>query len=210
MGEAARRAIARQRQEELLSKVDIPRLAGAIRKLCTAASSNLGTDCYIRHSIAREILARLGVEATLCIGYAAWRTGESDPSIICHAPVPGAVAPPGAAHFHVWLTIGNQLLDLTTYQLRLKGIFMDSLDGGHTEVDWCPDYLFCPLRSVSSLHDVRILGTGLYYYESNRDVARRVIESASEPDAGDVETAWLLYLNSDIVVYGPNDIKRKR
>ena len=208
MGEAKRRAAARIRQEEALANVDIPRLAAAIRKYAMAASEKLGGDCYIHAALAQAILDRLGVESAIKVGHAAFRVGEGGSDVILHAPAPGMVPQPGGLAFHVWLQVGYYLLDITAYQLRQKAAHLDDLDGGKTTVTWCPDYLFVPRKSVSSLKDVTQLHAGLYYYHEEPAVADKVISTASELDSDDVEVAWTLYQNEGIQVVGPNDVLR--
>lgn len=205
MGEAKRRAAALDKQEESLANVDIPRLAAAIRKLATAASGNLGSDCYIHSAIAKAILGRLGIEAKLVVGHAAFRVGNGDGDVIMHAPTPGMIPQPGGVAYHVWLQIGSFLLDFTTYQLKRKAIQLDRLDGGNTTVTWCPDVLWTPIRSISSLRDVIQLDAGLYYYREVPSVAAMIISSAPELDPTDVEAAWMLYQHEDMLVLGPND-----
>jgi hypothetical protein len=99
MGEAKRRALAREQLNKASQRVDIPRLAAAIRKLATAASGDIGADCYAHAVIAQAILAKLGVEAHLAVGYAAWRVGEGDGDVILHAPAPGMVEQPGGVPY---------------------------------------------------------------------------------------------------------------
>jgi hypothetical protein len=178
-----------------------------MRKLATAASESFGSDCYVHATIAQAILAKLGVEAKLVAGYAAWRVGNGDSDVILHAPAPGMVAQPGGIAYHVWLEVGNKILDLTTYQLREKAAQLDELDGGSTHVTWCPIYLFVFKKSVSSLRDVTQLGAGLYYYSQEPAVEAKVMSTAPNLDEDDVETVWLLYQNQGMVVFGPNDIQ---
>jgi hypothetical protein len=186
---------------------DIPRLSSPIRRLATAASGNQGSDCYIHAAIAQALLSRLGVEAKLAAGYAAWRVGDGNSDIIMHAPVAGMVPKPGGLAYHVWLQIGDYILDLTTYSLRSKAGNLDKLDGGHTTVDWCPDFLFVEMGSVSSMGDVRMLEAGLYCYSRVPAVEVKVIEGAPELDEADVEAAWMLYQHPYMTVFGPNDVK---
>ena len=120
MGESKRRAAEREQLNEAISQVDIPRLAAAIRKLATAASGHIGSDCYAHAAIAQVILAKLGVEARLVAGYAAWRVGDGDGDVILHAPAPGMVEQPGGVPYHMWLEIEDHLLDLTTYCVRRR------------------------------------------------------------------------------------------
>ena len=116
---------------------DLRRISSALRRLATAASGNLGSDCYIHAAIAQEILNRLGVSSKLVAGYAAWRVGNGDGDVILHAPMPNMPSQPGSVAYHMWLEVGKHLIDFTTYQLRHKAIQRDKLDGGTTTVTWC-------------------------------------------------------------------------
>jgi hypothetical protein len=188
---------------QLHDKVDIPGLAAAMRKLALATSDRLGTDCYVHAAIVREILGELGVAAKLVGGYAAWRVGPGDSDVILHAPTPGMVLPEKALPFHVWLEVEGYLYDVTTYELRLKARQLDAQDGGHTTVVWCPDYLFVAKSSISSIRDVIQNEAGLYCYERNQDLERKVLEAANELDPEDVNNVWLLYRNPTCKVTGP-------
>ena len=89
------------------------------------------------------------------------------------------------AQARVQLTEAMEKIE-TTYQLPLKAKSLDELDGGHTNVDWCPDYLYVPKSSSSSMRDVTQMGAGLYYYHHDPEVAAWVIAAASEIDEGDI------------------------
>ena len=207
MGKAERRSAAeRALAEKAMENVDLPRLALAMKKLATAASGQLGGDCYVHAAIAQAMFSRLGVPASVKIGYAAWRVSGGDSDVITHCAVPGMVAQPGMA-YHVWLSIGNYILDLTTYSLPEKCRQLDELDGGTTACDWHPDFLYVPKSSVSSLRDVTQLTTGLYYYQEDPALAETVIAAASDLDMHDVELAWIIYNNADIKVFGPNTME---
>lgn len=207
MGQAKIRAAANARQDESLAGVDIPRLAAAMRKLATAASGSFGADCYTHAALPQAVLARLGVKAEIKIGFAGWRVGSGDSDVVLHRPVPGMIPQPGGAAYHVWLEIGTHMLDLTTYQLRKKAAQLDALDGGRTTVDWCPDYLLVPRKTVSSLKDVTNLAPGLYYYEENPTVAQIVNSGTPGLDPGEVDVLWLLYWNRDMCVVGPSSVE---
>jgi len=185
---------------------DLPRISSALRRLATAASGNLGSDCYIHAAIAQEILNRLGVSSKLVAGYAAWRVGKGDGDVILHAPLQNMTAQQGAVPYHVWLEVGNHLVDFTTYQLRYKASQMDKLDGGSTTVKWCPDYLSVPKKSVSTLRAVIQLRAGMYFYKQNTAIENLILPAARPLDDGDVNTAWLLYLNQELCVFGPNNM----
>ncbi len=201
-GAAKRRAVARARLDV---EVDIPRLAAAMRKYAMAASDRLGSDSYIHAAIVREILTQIGFDSHVVVGHAAWRVGPGDSDVILHAPTPGMVVPSNALPYHVWLEMDGALLDVTTYQLRLKAEQLDAQDGGQTTVNWCPDFLFVPKSSISPLKDVIQKDAGMYHYERNQRMESSVNQGVHELDQDDVEKVWLLYHNPECTVQGPND-----
>lgn len=207
MGQAKLREKARAQQEEALNQVNIPALAAALRKLSQAASSHLGADCYTLSALGQEIFRLLGVEAKLVVGFAGWRVGNGDSDVILHKPTPETVPQPGGASYHVWLEIGHYLFDATLWTLREKARQLDEQDGGHTTVDWCPDYLFVKRETISSQRDVTQLHAGLYYYERDPQTEQLIVSTAPSLDLTDAEAAWTLYKNPDIYVLGPNDLK---
>lgn len=191
---------------KLPGAVDLPRISSALRRLAVAASLNSGSDCYIHAAIAQAILDRLGVKAKIVAGYAAFRVGDLDADVILHAPAPGMPHQPGAVAYHAWLEAYGNIIDFTTYSLRTKADQLDALDGGTTSVTWCPDYLFVPKASVSPMRDVIQLRAGMFHYLRVPALETKVIAAAHPLDQDDVETAWLLYQNQDIQVFGPNHI----
>ena len=184
----------------------LPRLASTMKRLTKAASGNLGSDCYIHAAIAQSILSKLGVESRLTAGWAAWRVGPGDSDMITHAPVESIIPQPGGMIYHMWLEIGSRILDLTTHSFRIKARHLDMLDGGHTTVVWCPDFLFVDKKSVTPLKDVIQHDAGMYYYSQQPAVEAIVIDGAPELDMDDVNAAWMLYQNQDMVAFGPNDV----
>ncbi len=192
---------------KLPDAVDLPRISSALRRLAVAASLNCGSDCYIHAAIAQTILDRLGEKAKIVAGYAAFRVGESDSDVILHAPAPGMPHQPGAVAYHAWLEAYGNIIDFTTYSLRTKADQLDALDGGTTSVTWCPDYLFVPKTSVSPMRDVIQLRAGMFHYLRVPALEAKIIAAAHPLDQDDVETAWLLYQNPDIQVFGPNHIR---
>ena len=185
---------------------DLPRISSALRRIATAASGNLGSDCFIHAAIAQEMLHRLGVTAKLVAGYAAWRVGSGDGDVILHAPLPNMPPQPGAIAYHMWLEVDNHFIDFTTYQLRQKAVQMDKLDGGITKVAWCPDYLAVAKKSVSPLRSVIQLRAGMYFYKQDAAIEKLIVSTALPLDNDDVHTAWLLYQNQEICVFGPNNM----
>ncbi len=136
------------------------------------------------------------------MGYTAWRISNEDNAVIIHAPLPNMPPQPGVA-FHVWLELGSRLLDFTTYQLRQKAARLDELDGGTTKVRWNPPYLFVPKSSVSPLRNVVQLRAGMYYYARETELEIHVLAAAESLDDDDAATAWLLYQNQELQVFGP-------
>ena len=200
MGQAKQKRAAQAAQIEQLRGVDVARVAAAVRKLAQAASTQQGVDCLALTWIARELLARLGVEAELAVGAAAWRVGGGDGDVISHTP---AATPLGeGVPYHTWLEVAGHLLDVTTYQLPLKGAALDALDGGTTRVDWAPAYLFEPLERVSTYKDVAMLHAGLFHYQKVPGLKQAILARFS-PDPEDAEAAWRIYQHPEAVVLGP-------
>lgn len=216
MGQAKQREAQEKTQLDALSRVDLDRVALAVRKLFLAAGPSVGMDCYDHAVIGVELLRRLGIEARIAVGYAAWRVGEGDGDVVAHTPK-GQVFPPqnGAgegrhAVFHAWIEVAGRILDLTTYQLRRKAAELDALDGGQTQVDWAPDYLFLDKTEVQDYAAVAKLNAGLSYYERVMDLERVMMATAKPTDAEAVEMAMMVYQNPDAAVIGPNQTESSR
>ena len=185
---------------------ELQRVSSALRRLFTAASGNFGSDCFAHVAIAHELLARLGIQTTRICGYAAWRVNIHDPDIMLHAPLPGIPLQPGGFPYHMWLEIDDHLLDYTTYQLKQKVDRLNELDGGTTHCIWCPDFLFASMKSISTLRDVIQLRTGMYYYQRVPELEAEIVAASSPLDEGDVATAWMLYQNQEMQVFGPRNM----
>lgn len=200
MGEAKRLKAALKDMHEAAHKV-----GAAIRKLATAASGNLGGDCYLHAELGRALLADLGIEARRVVGYAAWRTGPGDSDVVAHVKqVPGFL-PPGAQGFayHAWLEVGCTIIDFSTHTLRHKAAELDALDGGSTAVAWCPDLLILRKRDVRSYVEVAKLHQGLAFYEEAPEL-ESLLASQFTLDEGDLAAARLILSNPHINVMGPN------
>jgi hypothetical protein len=188
------------------TRYDLSHISSALRRLAKAACENIGSDCYIHAAIAQTMLARLGLSSKLVAGYAAWRVGKGDGDVILHAPLPHMPPQPGAVPYHVWLESNNHLIDFTTYQLSRKAAQMDKLNGGRTNVKWCPDYLAVPKKTVSPLHSVIQLRAGMFFYQQDAAIENVILSAAQPLDVDDVNTAWLLFLNQDLRVFGLNNM----
>ena len=209
MGEAKRRQIERKKMDEAIGKVDFGRVASAVQRLTRAASANYGSDCTLQSMLAQSILTRLGVKSDICVGFVAWRVGDGDGDVISHLPVPGyEPSNPRELPFHTWLTVGNNIFDVTT-DMEEKAARLDALDGGKTTVDWTPPYLLLPYDQVATYKDVAQKQAGLAYYERDAKLERLVLSEANSTslDPDDVDRVWLLYENPDIKTFGPNDLK---
>ncbi|WP_425952937.1 hypothetical protein [Ralstonia pseudosolanacearum] len=197
--------------EQIEQKAGLARISSAIRKLSEAASAHLGRDCYLHASMCREILALKGVESRLVAGFAAWRVGEGNSDVIVHGPTGNIVPQGGALPYHAWLEIGPAesrhriILDFTTYQLREKAAQLDLLDGGHTTVSWCPNYLVATAAQLSSLSQVTKDHAGLFCYQRNEELERGIRDTAGGIDEADLRALILIYENPDVMVFGPND-----
>ena len=136
----------------------VARVSTALRKLATAASEHLGHDCCIHAALGRALLADFGVPASPVVGFAAWRVGEGDGDVISHTPYTKGYLPPGVKGlaYHAWLDCSGCVIDFTTYQLPRKAQALDAMDGGHTTVRWCPDFLILPRDSIRSYEEVLV------------------------------------------------------
>ena len=206
MSNKLKRRAASYTDQKIPSTLVLSHISSALRRLATAASGNFGSDCYVHSALAQNLLARLGFCSTLTVGYAAWRVGSGDSDIILHAPIQDMPPQPGVA-FHVWLELGRYLLDFTTCQLPQKAAQLDALDGGTTKVTWHPNYLFTPKTSISPLRNVIQLRAGLYCYTREPELEAKIIAASHPLDDDDLATAWLLYQNQDLNIFGPSNMR---
>lgn len=204
MGEARRRKL-HQPLQPLPPDVVLVRVSTALRKLALAASGSLGGDCYMHAAIAQALLAEQGIPTQITVGFAAWRVGDADGDVISHFPQKGVSYPTQTKPFHVWLTLAGQVLDFTTYQLRLKAQQLDAQDGGCTTVSWCPDYLFVPRSACASYAAVARENAGVFAYDEHPELRSYVLAVANTLDQADLAAARLIYRNPDMYVQGPND-----
>ncbi len=194
------------RTDNMLKKPNPERISIAIQKLASAASGHVGRDCLLHAVLAQKALKELeGVDTRLIIGFAGWRVGEGDSDVVLHAPMPGMVYQgEDALPYHAWLATKDYLIDLSTYQLRDKARQIDALDGGSTQVDWCPDFLVVKHKKISTLKQVAQLTAGTFFYLYNAQMDRKLKETSREIDPEDWANFLLIYHNPDITVFGPN------
>ena len=58
----------------------------------------------------------------------------------------------------------------------------------------------CTLRAVIQLR------AGLFFYKQDTALENVIVSAAQPPDDGDINTAWLLYQNQELCVFGPNNM----
>lgn len=188
----------------------------AMRKLAQAASSHVGSDCYVHAAIGRELLKDLGVQTELKAGHAAWRLGPGDGDVMSHVDGVQGYLPEGAEGFayHVWLETVEEggaspiLIDLTTYQLRVKATQLDEADGGTTAVDWCPDLLVLRREEIKGYREVaEAPGPGSSFYQSIPGMIER-LAAAGDVYAEDLAVARLIMASPGLNVIGPNQTQQ--
>lgn len=207
MGEAKRNKI---RAAEAMPQLEAaaPRVAAVLRKLASAASAQLGSDCYLHADLGQLLLADLGIQSRPVVGFAAWRVGSGDGDVIGHTPhTPGYLPAEGQGFaYHSWLEIGDLILDFTTYQFRKKAADLDAADGGRTSVSWCPDYLLLPKTDVRTYKDVaQAPDAGAAHYEARLGLDV-IVRPMFNLDPEDVATARWLLDHPAVNVFGPNNV----
>jgi len=208
MGEAKRK---KQIQISNLQQITMAceKVSSALVRLATAASSNLGADCYLHAALGQKLLQELGFESQIKVGFAAWRVGVGDSDVISHTYKTQSYSPPGkqgiGVPFHAWLECDGLIVDFTTYQFIQKARDLDALDGGTTHVDWRPVFLVVPKTHLHTFHDVAQKSPKMAHYEENQDMFEK-ISAGFELDPFDLETALHLMGNESIQVFGPNQI----
>ncbi|MPS81644.1 MAG: hypothetical protein E2591_26570 [Achromobacter sp.] len=205
MGQAKQRRLAQERGSVLCSEIDLARVAAAVQRICTAASANLGVDCFVQARMAQHVLRCLGLSADLVIGYAAWRVGPGPGDVISHYPAGHTMA--GSAAYHAWVRVEDHIFDVTTNTLALKAEMLDALDGGHTSVSWAPTYLWLPMASSRSLQEVtQGLHGGVSSYLPHAALQQFVMNNLEASDGTNEALAWLAYQAPDSRVLGPNTL----
>lgn len=170
MGDAKRRQAQNAAQRDKLS-LAVAQVSSALRRLATAASSNLGGDCYLHAELGKVLLADLGFP------------------------------------FHAWLESGDWLVDLTTYQFEKKCRELDAADGGHTQLNWRPDYLLLQRKDLKSYKEVARAPDGPLAYYEERPELEATLRKDAVLDPSDVAAARLLLTNPELSVLGPNDFE---
>jgi len=194
------------------TQVIIERLSAALRKLTISASQSLGSDCAAHAYLSQRVLADEGIHTRVVIGAAAWRIGPGDGDVISHVPQTNGVQvalQPKAFPYHAWLETDTHIIDFSTHTLGLKASQLDAMDGGHTTVAWCPDFLLLAREDVKSYRDVaQAPREGVAFYREipallGLMIARGFIDEANEED---LYVLRMIYRNPDIHVIGVEDV----
>ena len=202
------------RQKERLAATSLnlesaaAKVSNALRLLATAASSQLGADCYLHTLLGQALLADLGIQTNLVAGYAAWRVGDGDGDVLSHMPNLQSHLPSGTQGFayHSWLECGRTIVDLTTYQFTIKAQQLDAADGGKTSVIWHPNVLMLKPEEIRSYREVaQSPHAGVAFYKREPAVEKLLAETQEPLDAEDLHVARWLLSNPDTNVFGPND-----
>lgn len=164
MGEAKRKRMAAAAGiQPWHQTIDKSRVWEAVRRVVTAVTSSHAADCTLYAIVGAGLLRHLGIDAIAVAGSAAWRVGPGPSDAISHAEeVSGVYYSPTmngsqrGALMHAWIWVAATVaepayvVDLTTFQLRQKARALDMMDGGQTQVDFCPDSLWVPADKHAS------------------------------------------------------------
>lgn len=186
------------------------RLSSALQKLTTSASTQLGADCFMHAELAQILLEEEGVPTRLVLGEAAWRVGQGDGDVITHSPNLGGYAPQGAKAlaYHAWLESGTTIIDFSTHSLCTKAAQLDALDGGKTDVEWCPPYLVLERAQSLTLKEVaQADSAGVAFYQEIPGLHEFMIEQCGFKKADERNRQLLRFVfdNQEMKVFGPND-----
>lgn len=145
-------------------------LAAALRKTIDEVSDAPFADCHLVALVARDVLRRMGINARIVAGYAAWRLDPADPAAVL-MDHPDAIAVENKSkahqssfHGHVWLEVDDHIVDFTTYRFRQKIQWTDEIMGRKTQITWMPDYLWMPKReTLTRLEVINGFKVGAWY-----------------------------------------------
>jgi hypothetical protein len=125
MGEARRRATVRANQP-VLSNADREAIAAAVR---TPVLVNGGGNCLVRNYLGLMFLSELGVAAELIKGSMLFRAGPDplrDVVAFCGAGNAGHGSASGEFLGHVWLRVGDDLVDFTPGDWRREAELIEA------------------------------------------------------------------------------------
>jgi hypothetical protein len=160
-------------------------LAAAVRQVVGAMTDFHGADCLLFAAIGAGAMQQLGCNARPVAGSTAWRVGPGDVDTISHArEISGALYTTGVAlqtlQFHSWVEAPGLLVDFSTANLRTKASMLDAADGGKTQVDWAPDYLWLegppgPAMLATPVDVNQSYDVGVYCYVRHADIEAIVL-----------------------------------
>ena len=186
------------------------KLAKAVRDTIGAVTVAPGMDCRLYAVVGAALLRRHGLDAVAQAGSAIWRVGPGDADLITHAPeaagqVYAAAGADGLAMLmHAWIRVTtanghNEIVDLTTWQLARKARDLDAHDGGHTVVEFCPDFLWVPESVASRLAPAEVAKSydvGVFSYLAKSAETEFVVPASLEHDWEPLISAAELYFLS--------------
>jgi hypothetical protein len=154
VGEAQKRKKIGEQNARARAAIDPAKVAQAVKKTMGAITDMEGSDCLGYAIIGAALLNHLGLQARPVVGHSSWRVGPGDGDMVVHDPnalattvfSPATIGQQKAGMFHVWIECdgpdGVEVIDFTTFQLADKARALDAMDGGKTQVDFCPDFIW--------------------------------------------------------------------
>jgi hypothetical protein len=190
----------------------VKRLSIALQKLTQSSSLYLGSDCACHAYLAQKILTENGIECRVAIGAAAWRVGPNDGDVISHIPSRENIlfkADTKAIPYHAWVETDSFIIDFSTHTLRLKASQLDALDGGHTTVEWNPEFLLLTKEEVKTYREVAQAPQGGVAFYQEIPALLEFMKSkgfTDESDPEDLENLRFIYSNPEVHIMGINNI----
>ena len=165
----------------------------------------------LQATLAQRILQENGLNTKVVVGEAAWRVGPGDGDVVTHSPRIGGFSPADtkALAYHAWLEMGTTIIDFTTHTLRSKAEGLDAMDGGKTNVLWCPAYLVMQSDETMSLQAVaQAPNHGVACYQQIPGLEEMMVAKgfSKDVDEEDVLLLKMIFDNPEMAVIGPNDI----
>lgn len=190
MGEGKKKKLQALQAATAVAGLQHEELAAAVRQVVGAMTDFHGADCLLFAAISAGALRELGFDARPVAGSTAWRVGPGDSDTISHArEIQGPLYTPGKAgqalQFHAWVEAPGLLVDFSTCTLRKKAAMLDAADGGKTQVDWAPDYLWLagprPTQMLKTPNAVnQSYYAGVYCYIRHSDIEATVLPNITK------------------------------
>lgn len=186
MGQAKLRQIEAQRITKVIDTINKEALAQALSKTMQAITHIHAADCIQYAQIGTSVLNYMGVPARAVAGFASWRVGPGDADVVSHDPGMTAGASislkDNIVMFHAWIELDGvkapQIVDFTTFQLREKAQALDAADGGKTQVDFCPTFIWqdAPAVGVNAHAVAQAPNAGVFSYRRDKHIEQLVFE----------------------------------